>query len=198
MILKNITLKNKLKKFLAQNRGITDIILFGSAVRGKELPRDLDILVLFKDKVEVEKEYALRKILEHFYPNISILSKTEKTWLNPAFDARESILFEGKSLIFGQNLAQKYGFSSYGAFKYSFEGWDKLKKTKFYYALNGRGSQKGILTLLFGIKLSDSFILISLEKIEPFRDFLESWKAKYIYFPLLLPTRMAKKEILES
>jgi len=83
-------------------------------------------------------------------------------------------------------------------FKYNFKGWDKLKKTKFYHALNGRGKNQGVLVNLGGIKLSDQIILIHLDKIELFREFLESWKLDYKYIPLLMPERLSRKKILES
>ena len=83
-------------------------------------------------------------------------------------------------------------------FKYNFSNWNKLQKTKFYYALNGRGSAKGIFQQLEGIKLSDQIILIPLDKIELFRDFLESWELDYKYIPMIIPERLGKKKILEN
>jgi len=176
---------------------IDDILLFGSAVRGKEKPTDIDILVIFKNKIDKEVEYKIKKILEKKYKNISIISKTKKTALEASFDARESILFEGKSLLTGENPAEKYGFASLGMFKYNFNGWDKLKKTKFYHALNGRNGKKGISDMLECIKLSDSVMLVPLNKIEKFREFMESWEIRYKYIPALLPQRLNNKNLLE-
>ena len=48
------------------------------------------------------------------------------------------------------------------------------------------------------IKLSDSLVLVPLGKIEPFRDFLDSWAIDYLYIPLLLPQRLSKKNILQQ
>ena len=197
MILKDIKLKNNLKRLIKKTPEVEDVILFGSSVRGKREPADLDILVLFKDKIQKETEREIRKELEKEYRTISIISKTSKTLTDTSFDARESILFEGVSLVTREKIAERNGFSSLGAFKYSFNGWDKLRITKFYYALNGRGKQEGILQLLDGIKMSDSIVLVPLEKIEPFREFLESWEIDYLYIPLLLPQRLNRKNILQ-
>jgi len=183
---------------LEKDLKIIDIILFGSAARGKEKPNDIDILVLFRDKVDKDAEYMIRKELEKKYKNVSIISKTEKTVLEESFDARESFLFEGKSMFTGKRVAGRYGFCSFGMFKYSFSGWDKLKKTKFYYALNGRSGKKGVAEMLGCIKLSDSVVLTPLERIEEFREFLDSWKIGYIYVPTLVPARLGRKKILES
>jgi len=198
MILKNIKLRNRLKEIAKEASAIDDIILFGSAVRGKEKPADLDVLVLFKAKIDKDIEYNIRKELEKVCKNISIISKTRKTVLEESFDARESILFEGVSLITGKNLARAYGFSSLGLFKYAFKDWNKLKKTKFYYALNGREGKDGILQMLNCIKLSDGLILSPLDKIEPVKEFLQSWEIEYIYMPIIIPERLNKRKILQQ
>jgi len=185
----------KLNKALQQ---IEDVILFGSSVRGKEKPGDTDVLVLFKAKVDKEAEYLVRKELEKNFKNVSIISKTVNSVYESTFDAREAFLFEGVSLVSKKKIADKFGFTAWGLFKYNFKNWNKLTKTKFYYALNGRGSSVGILSQLGGIKLSDEMILIHLDKIEPLKDFLASWKCSYQYFPILLPERFNKKNILEQ
>ena len=189
-MLKNTRLKNKIK----QHPEIDDIILFGSLVRGKEKPNDIDILIIFKDKINKEIELEIKKT---FKEKISIISKTKKLVLEESFDARESILFEGKSFLDDKTLAEKYGYSSLGMFKYNFKDWTNVQRTKFYYALNGRGKSKGISQKLNSIKLSDRIIVLPLNKIEPFREFLESWEIEYKYIPMLIPNRLNKKKLLE-
>ncbi len=197
MILNNIILHKNLKKIVAKQTEVEDIILFGSVMRGKERPEDIDIIVIFKNSVVKETEYQIRKEIEKKYKNVSIISKTLNTLFDPAFDARESILFEGKSLLKGRTLAEQYGYNSAGMFKCDFKGWSKLKKTKYYYALNGRGTQRGIIKELTGIKLADGVILVPLPKVEVFRSFLEFWKVEYRYIPVLIPERLNQKKLLE-
>ena len=196
MTSRNIKLRSELKKLVGEQ--VEDIILFGSTVRGKRKPRDTDILVVFKKKVIKEAEYQIRKKLEQYFPGVALISKTSGTLLEPTFDARESALFEGMSLITGQNLARRYGFISFGMFKYTFGKWEKLQKTKFYYALNGRKGNKGISQKLECLKLSDRIILAPLGNIEPFREFLDSWKLEYTYVPTMIPERLSHKKILEA
>ena len=88
MILTDTTLKKNLKKIAALHKDIEDIIVFGSLVRGKEKPEDMDILVIFKQSVAKEVEYQIRKEIEKKYNAVSIISKTQTTLFNPAFDAR--------------------------------------------------------------------------------------------------------------
>lgn len=197
MILNDTTLHKNLKKIAAQQPEVEEVIVFGSVVRGKEKPKDIDIIVIFKNRVVKETEYLIRKEIEKKYKNVSIISKTLVTLFDPAFDVRESILFEGKSFLKDKTLAEQYGYSSVGMFKYYSKGWSKLKKTKYYYALNGRGAQRGIIKELAGIKLADEVVLVPLHKIEAFRSFLEFWRVEYKYIPALIPERLNQKKILE-
>ena len=79
MILTNIKLRNSLKKIVRATKSIDDILLFGSIIRGKQNPQDIDIMILFKEKVDKATEYKIRKELEKYAKNISIVSKTQKT-----------------------------------------------------------------------------------------------------------------------
>jgi len=191
----NTKLKNKLKKILSSHIIVDDILVFGSVVRGKEHPGDIDILVIFKDKVDKVVEYDIRKILQEEFSKVSIISKTLHTIISQTFDARESILFEGKSILTGKTLGEKYGYSSYGAFKYNLKDWTNLKRTKFYYALNGRSGNEGFSDKLNCIKFSDRIVFVPLEHIEKFREFLNSWEMEFIYIPLLIPARFKKKHL---
>lgn len=198
MIGLNTKLNKNLQKIVKEIATIDDIILFGSVVRGKENPRDTDILIIFKEKINKEEEYLIRKKLEKYFPNVAVISKTKNSLYEPSFDAREAILLEGISLVSGKKIAEKYGLSSLGLFKYDFEKWNKLTQTKFYYALNGRGKETGFLQKIGGIKLSNKIVLVPLDKTEKMKEFLSSWKFSYKYIPLLLPERLNKKTILTA
>jgi predicted nucleotidyltransferase len=197
MILKNTALKNKLKKIIKQFPDIKDVLIFGSVIRGKEDPSDIDILLIFKEKVNKEIEYVIRKELEKYAPSISIISKTEETMLDPSFDARESMLFEGLSMINNHIIAENYGFSSVGVFKYNTHSMNNAEKTKFYYALNGRNNQKGIAEQMECIKMSDNILIVPLKNIDKIKEFFEVWHMVYVYIPTLIPLRLYKKALLE-
>lgn len=196
-MLKNTKLRNELKELITSHPEVDDILVFGSYVKGKTTPEDIDIIIIFNKKVNKQVEYNIRKTFEKSYRNIAIISKTREALQDPSFDARESYLFEAKSLFTRQTLGEKYGFSSFGMYKYDFKNWNKLEKTKFYYALNGRGKSQGIINKLMGIKLSDRIVLIPLGNIEEFRAFLEGWNIEYKYVPILMPQRLSKKILLQ-
>jgi len=185
------------KTFFKENKKeIKDIMLFGSLIRGKTKPKDIDILIIFKEKINKDKEYKFKKLLLNYTQNISIISKTEKEYIEPSFDARESILFEGFSLINSKFIAEDYGFASFGLFFYDTKNMTNAKKTSFYYALNGRSLSKGIIDRLNAIKLSNNIIAVPLNNIEAAKEFFEYWGLIYKYMPILMPKRMGKKSII--
>ncbi|MFH1440395.1 MAG: nucleotidyltransferase domain-containing protein [Candidatus Woesearchaeota archaeon] len=200
---KHISLKSfeqKCKPFFEKHKNeIEDIVFFGSRMKGKLNPKDLDILLIFKKKVNKEIEYQLKNILGLLVfeiNQISIISKTEESYKKETFDAREGVLFEGYSLIKSKFIASDFGFTSLGLFIYQTNKLSNVQKTKFYYALNGRGPTKGMVQELEGIKLSNNIIAVPLEKIEATKKFLNYWELEYKYVPTLIPKRLGKKSII--
>ena len=175
---------------------ISDIILFGSFIRGKTNPNDIDILIIFNKNVNKDIEYEFKKQISKFFNNISIISKTHDYVYASSFAAREAILFEGYSLIKKEFIASLWGFRSLGIFTYRTSNLSNATKTSFYYALNGRRGSKGVLDSLDGIKLSDNIIAVPLAEVESAKDFLSHWKIEYTYIPSLIPIRLAKKNII--
>lgn len=175
---------------------IDDVVVFGSLMRGKPEPQDIDLLIIFKKKVDKDIEYEYKKLLLPKIKNVSLISKTEETFQEPSFDAREGLLFEGYSLIKRDFLAARFGFVSLGLFFYSTNEMSNSNKTKFYYALNGRKPAEGMVEKLKGIKLSDNLIAFPLDKIEPAKNFFDFWKLEYRYVPALMPQRLGRKEII--
>ena len=58
-------MKFEIIKFYKKNKDIIlDIIIFGSFIKGKENPKDIDILILYKNKKDIEKSYELKKLLK--------------------------------------------------------------------------------------------------------------------------------------
>ena len=182
-----------LKKHSAE---VKDIIVFGSLMRGKAEPGDIDLLIVFREKINKDVEYEFKKLLSPAIKNLSLISKTEEACQEPSFDAREGILFEGYSLVKQKYLAESFGFISLGLFFYRTKELNNLNKTKFYYALNGRGKSKGLVEKLNGLKFSDNLIAFPLEKIEPAKNFFDFWKIEYKYVPSLIPQRLGRKGII--
>lgn len=90
-LLKNNKFSSSIKNFYKENKNkILDILLFGSAVKGKEKPTDIDLLIIYKiEKEDSETSHDLRVLLEKQGFIVSITSKTytslysyrQRTWL---------------------------------------------------------------------------------------------------------------------
>lgn len=178
---------------------IEDIVLFGSIVRGKLRPNDVDLLLIFSSKIDKEIEYVFRKNVEEFFPTfeVSVTSKTSNTWKEETFSARDSIFFEGISLLRNCTLASDMGYTAFGMFIYTIKKFTNTERTRFYYALNGRDT-KGMLDELEGLRFSHNQILVPIKTIELTKEFFKSWHVEFNFVPLLLPSRLASNQVLNN
>lgn len=195
-LLKNTKFKSIISKYLKKPE-VLDIILFGSVVTGKEKPRDLDVLILFKEKEDLETSYELMKELSilGIIKDIQVTTKTYSNLYSPNFKARAEILAKGHSLLYKMNLAKRAGYQNYIMFRYELKGLTQSKRMMFYYALNGRNKSKGIINKLNLIKLTNSVFLSPIESSYELSEFLESWALKFQSFPILVAEVIAKQKI---
>jgi predicted nucleotidyltransferase len=165
-----------------KDKSIFDIIIYGSNVKGKIEARDIDILIIFKEKpleerVEITqkfKEEISRKIGKIDIKTINLSELFEANFL-----ARQSILTEGYSLIDRLPLSEKIGFLSYSLFTYKLKNLNHNDKTKFTYSLIGRGKNQGILKKLNAKPLGKGVFLLPIQNSSFFDDFLKIWKIDY-------------------
>lgn len=176
---------------------ILDIILFGSYVKGKEKPNDIDLLILYSPKTKdiIEINYKIRKELEKVSKNIEVIGKFYSELFSSEFLARESILSEGFSLSNQKFLSECFGYKNLILFKYYLKEMNKSERMRFYYSLYGRGNEKGLLEKNQSYKFSETVILAPLENSEVIKDFLEKWKIEYIEFPILIPDNISNNKI---
>ncbi|MEW6329308.1 MAG: nucleotidyltransferase domain-containing protein [Candidatus Micrarchaeota archaeon] len=178
-------------------------MLFGSSVRGKETPRDVDLLVIFKDSVDSDVVHAMRRTVEKLGFDADVVGKTWRETLQASFLPREKILAEGYSLVSNNFLYALWGYSSFTMFRYSLLGKKSSERMRFYYALMGRkikGKREiGMLDELGGIKFANSVVLMPTSGEEKFADFLNSWRIKHKRIPILIPKNMlvyGRKEVI--
>lgn len=187
-LLKNKEFLKIIKEFLGMPK-IMDVVLFGSITRGKELPKDVDILILYHDSKDIINiNYMMKKKLKHL-GNFQIIGKTYDEIFKPEFFARESILSEGFSLKQNNFFSELLGYRTMIMFKYSLKGMNKSKRMTFYYSLHGRGNEKGVLERNNWHKFSDSIILSPLENSENLKAFFMQWGIQYIELPVIISKR---------
>lgn len=164
-------LSQKLKQLLPNYKLIEDIIIFGSLVREKTHPKDVDIALLVheRDEEQLEKiEKELRSLLEGFKIDITILTVKEvysPLWL--------SIMKEGYSVSNEEFLPTLYGIKPEKLYKYSIKMLTPVQKVQF-----DRGMRK-MIEDLSGIRLTRTVILIPFQKSKRFEEFLKTWKIEF-------------------
>ncbi len=186
-MLSEITKLNKIFKKYLKGKGISDIVLFGSLMKGKNKPKDIDILIIFKERINKKTELEIKRNLNGIY---EINSITEKELFGEDFIAKEGLYLEGYSFSKKKYLRDLLGFISIGYLKYSIRNLRGAKRIRFYYALMGRGSSKGFLSEIKADRFSDNVIVCDYSEIEKLKDFFNSWRIEYTIFPSLVPKRL--------
>jgi predicted nucleotidyltransferase len=184
-VLKNLNefsiLKKKWNKPWKIN--VADILLFGSAVKGKSNPNDIDLCIVFRDKVDLnivkeaelilgDKFHVSSLVVDNFFTKIHSLAKT--------------ILFEGKSILTNKNLSETLGLNSSLLFSYSLSKEDNSKKVRFVYLLRGRGDDKGLVNKWGGEFISNSAFILPVDKDNEAQEVFNSWKINFKRRRLLL------------
>jgi predicted nucleotidyltransferase len=96
------------------NPTIFDIILYGSAVKGKSKPRDIDIVVIFRYGTVRERLAIIQNLKQKIRVSLEVDIKgiLWEELFKPDFFARTGIFLEGISLLDGKPVAQKLGFQA--------------------------------------------------------------------------------------
>ncbi len=168
-VLKNLT--QSLKPLLHKYKLLEDIIIFGSLVREKAHPKDIDLALLAhtKDEPQLEKiEEEIRNLFPDFKIDITIITLKElyaHVWL--------FIMQEGWSIAQEAFLSALYGIQPTVLYKYSLKMLTPVQKVQF-----DRGMTK-MLQDLKGIRLTRTVVLVPLQKSEQFEEFLKTWKIEF-------------------
>lgn len=162
---------------------IIDIILFGSAVKGKLSPNDVDICLIFKDKPDLRLVREIESLLGDKY-HVSFLDAGN--FFQEIHSLSKTIFFEGTSILTGKRLSEAYGLVPKLLYAYDLSSEPSSKKVRFVYLIRGRNSAEGIVKKFGGEFVSNSAFLIPLEKDKEMQEVLELWKVKYTRQKLML------------
>lgn len=165
-------LKKSLSGFLKKEKIIADIFLFGSALKSKEAPNDIDIIVLFREKDYEKIEqiiYAMKKINEKLdiEPIVVDNMHQEPVYL--------SILHEGFSIRHMKPISQMMGLRAFIMVSYSLKDKTPSDKVRFAYALYGRKKGEGLLDKMNGRDAGKGSVLIPIEFQATARSFFAQW-----------------------
>jgi len=156
-LLKLQKLKSVIKNTITKN--IFDIVIYGSIVRGKEKYTDIDIAIIYKNKIAVEEKLLasqqLKNKLSFLDCDVDVKTINMYDLLDASFLARQGIIAEGYSLTRNKFLHELFGFKAYYEYKYNISIRSESKKKMFYYALKGRRSEKGIAQKTDSVSISN-------------------------------------------
>ncbi len=182
----------KLKKYLEsakKDKTIFDIIIYGSAVKGKTEARDVDVMAIFLEgslKTRLDKIQDIKLRLKKTIENIDIKQMLLVDLFSSSFMARTGILLGGISVFKDKKFSETLGFKSYSLFWYNLKGLTHSQKVKFNYILAGRNT-KGVIEELKGERLVSGAIKIPIKNSIIFEEILKKNNVNY-----------SKKNILEE
>ncbi|MBI5871457.1 nucleotidyltransferase domain-containing protein [archaeon] len=170
----NKYLKEKLKG--TDLREIVDIFLFGSTVKGKEFPRDIDLCVIFRKNVLEDVTKSIENKLKEFNVHISFLGVDN--FFRKPHSLIKTLLVEGKSILSGKPLIQNFGFSSAVLYSYDLSGLKPSEKVRFIYLMKGRKAE-GMVKKMNGEWITDSCFIIPIEKDSEMLVILKKWAISF-------------------
>ena len=173
-------LKLSLWDILKKEKPLVDIFIFGSILKGKETPQDIDIITLFREKNFEVIEEILYKIKE-IGKNLSIKLHTEPLIIDnlhkePIY---KSIIHEGFSIKNMQFIHDLFNFKSFLLITYNLKNKNSSNKVRFSYALYGRKKGEGVLKSLNGKELGKGVILVPIDKQSIINDFFKQWDVEH-------------------
>lgn len=163
-----VELKRNLQKLLKKYEAIKDIIIYGSFVKGRDSPKDIDLAIIIEKKdlslvPLIKKELGLSNVhlefvvIDEIYTSILFLS----------------LLNEGYSAKKDQYLRDILNIKPMRLYSYDLKHLNKSQKTLFGIAL------KKALNKIKGEKVSTGAVLVPIAKTSYFEDFLAAWDMKY-------------------
>jgi predicted nucleotidyltransferase len=170
-----------------KDKNVFDIVIYGSTVKGKIKPNDLDIAVIFRSGSLRERLDKLQQIKKR----ITLTTKIDlkgilwEELFQEEFFARSGLFLEGISLFDGHPLAERLGFYASSLFIYSLKDKSHTSKVKFNYLLNGRQGQ-GILKKMNGKWLSPGTVQIPIAKSSEFEEILQKNNINYLKKNILI------------
>lgn len=163
-------------ELLLKNKKVEDIIVFGSSVKGKEQPEDIDICLIGEEI----NEQIMQEIEKKLKNNVEVhITKTKYKNMFEDVTLWKTLLHEGFSIKKQRYLAELFEMQAFFLFTYSLQNLSITKKQIFNHALSGTKTNKGILKVCKGEKIGRNAVLIPEEKEEEMRAFLETWNVVY-------------------
>ena len=152
-----------MQSLLKKEKLLADIFIFGSAVKGKEHPNDIDVIGFFREKNYRAAEnilYTAKKAAD----SLGISLHTEPMFAEELFQpVLLSVLHEGFSVRHNKSIKELLGVAPYFLITYLLAGKTASEKVMFSYALYGRKKGEGLLAEIKGKVAGRGSILVPAE-----------------------------------
>lgn len=158
--------KRRCKKLL-KNKDILDIIIFGSAVKGKSAPSDIDLAVIAVKDVDIDLEGM----------HVSVLKPSDFFIAIPTLV--HTLLREGYSLKYNKPFAQNFKFVSKVLYKYDLASLNASEKVRIVNVLRGKADNHGMVENYSGEWLANQVFFVPVKNEHIFEKFLMNSKAKF-------------------
>lgn len=155
---------------------IADIFMFGSSVRGKGRPNDVDLCLIFRNNVDLNIVEDVESLCGDGY---HVSSLVVDNFFTRPHSLSKTMLIEGKSILSGKHFAEVFGLNPMALYSYDLSAEAPTKKVKIVQLLRGRKSSEGLVKNLGGTFISNSSFTIPMEKDNEIKEALDSWKVKY-------------------
>ena len=163
----------RLKSYL-KSKNLADSIVFGSAVKGKLDPGDIDLCLVFREKID---EKIIEEVNKRF-ENIHVSALTVDNFFTRPHALARTLLFEGKSMFTNKKMSEIYGLASFALYNYNISGMKPSNKVRFVYALKGRG-EDGLVKSLGGSFISAATFLVPSSRDKEMQEIMDKWEVKY-------------------
>jgi predicted nucleotidyltransferase len=161
-------LKKNLKQLLKKYHNIRDIIVFGSFLKSKPHPKDLD-LALIVNKKDTGLSGEVKSDLKTLKLDIEILLPEDLYQTRLGL----SLITEGFSIRNEKFLRELLNIIPKKIYIYELKHLNQTQKVLF-----GRGL-KTTLKQVNGVKIGSGSVMIPIEETGQFEDFLQTWDLKY-------------------
>lgn len=162
---------------------IVDIFIFGSFVKGKAKPRDIDICLVFRKKIKLD---VIRRAESLIGENYHVSSLCVDNFFTNRHSLAKTLLLEGESLISGSRFAGNFGLTAKLLYSYDLSAEDSSKKVRFVYLLRGRNGSGGMVKNWNGDFIAPSAFFIPIERDSEVQEVFDAWKIRYTRKKLML------------
>lgn len=170
----------KIKVWIKKNN-ILDVIIFGSVMRGKFIPGDIDVCIIINDDDE-EKSIDLVGSLGGLLDSSSLkfqINILTSSALIKGNTLAKTLLIEGYSIAKDRKFSSNFGLESKSLFIYNLKNFTPSKRVQLHYLLKGRYGSKGILKEVNGKLFGNGSIIVSIEKEDVLKEIFDKWKISY-------------------